>query len=149
MGNFAVRFTSMLQITFLSLNDYIPVVLACQYFAPTTLMVTFERENSGRFTDEEINTLIVKDAHGDIRGLLLSEKSVLIANHQVRCPYSVYKICLNKHIDLCRLAISMVFRLFCKHSRRHNDRTEKEFKMGAHCGLGNLLYHDNVIYYFN
>ncbi len=62
-----------------------------QWFAPTKLVVTFEREGMGRFTDEEIERLVVKDPRGKVVSLNLAQKSVLIANHQVR-PFIVYMV---------------------------------------------------------
>jgi hypothetical protein len=59
-------------------------VLVIQVFAPTSLCMTFEREGPGRFTQEEIDALAEKDASGRVVSLRLPEKSVLIANHQVR-----------------------------------------------------------------
>jgi len=59
------------------------LVLMSQWFAPTKLVVSFEREGMGRFTDEEIERLVVKDPRGKVVSLNLAQKSVLIANHQV------------------------------------------------------------------
>lgn len=55
----------------------------CQWFAPTTLQITFEREGLGKFADDEIEQIAVKDDHGNIISLNLPTKFVLIANHQV------------------------------------------------------------------
>ena len=58
-------------------------VLLCQWFAPTTLVVSFEKEGPGRFTDDEIEEMVQKDAKGKVVALHLPQKMVLIANHQV------------------------------------------------------------------
>lgn len=55
-----------------------------QWFAPTKLVLSFETEGKGRFTPEEIETLVQRNQHGTIVGLNLPQKTVLIANHQVR-----------------------------------------------------------------
>ncbi|KAL1952116.1 hypothetical protein VTO73DRAFT_1265 [Trametes versicolor] len=59
------------------------LVLMSQWFAPTKLVLSFETEGKGRFTPEEIETLVQRDQHGTIVGLNLPQKTVLIANHQV------------------------------------------------------------------
>ncbi|KAF8898523.1 hypothetical protein BD779DRAFT_1607308 [Infundibulicybe gibba] len=59
------------------------LILMCQLFAPTSLAITFEREGKGRFTDEELSKIIVKDERGNVQCLNLPTKFVLIANHQV------------------------------------------------------------------
>lgn len=58
-------------------------VLVSQLFAPTTLLVTFQREGLGGFTEEEIDRVAERDASGRVVSLHLPEKAVLIANHQV------------------------------------------------------------------
>lgn len=59
-------------------------VLSFQWFAPSKLVVTFEREGPGAFTDEEVEGLVVRNEKGRVVKLNLPQKSVLIANHQVR-----------------------------------------------------------------
>jgi Acyltransferase len=59
-------------------------VLMSQWFAPTRLIVTFEKSGQGRFSQEDIERIVVRDKTGSVVGLDLPEKSVLIANHQVR-----------------------------------------------------------------
>lgn len=63
------------------------IVLMCQWFAPTKLVITFERQGKGRFTEEEIQRVVVKDEAGQVVALNLPKKFVLIANHQVRMFY--------------------------------------------------------------
>jgi hypothetical protein len=55
----------------------------CQWFAPTKLRITFETQGLGRFTPEEINRYVIRDAGGKVIALDLPTKFVLIANHQV------------------------------------------------------------------
>ncbi|KAJ7071291.1 acyltransferase-domain-containing protein [Mycena amicta] len=59
------------------------LVLMCQWFAPTTLHVTFEMHGKGKFTPEEIEKIAVKGKDGQVVALNLPKKFVLIANHQV------------------------------------------------------------------
>ncbi|PCH33504.1 acyltransferase-domain-containing protein [Wolfiporia cocos MD-104 SS10] len=59
------------------------LVLMCQWFAPTKLVVSFETEGQGRFTDEQLESLVERDGEGRVVGLRLPQRAVLIANHQV------------------------------------------------------------------
>ena len=59
----------------------------CSWFAPTNLVITFETKGAGKFTQEEVEKLVEKDAQGNI-SLNLPAKSVLIANHQVRHSFT-------------------------------------------------------------
>lgn len=59
-------------------------VLSSQWFAPTELVISFETEGQGRFTPEEIASLVERDKGGRVVALRLPRKTVLIANHQVR-----------------------------------------------------------------
>ncbi|CCM00886.1 uncharacterized protein FIBRA_02932 [Fibroporia radiculosa] len=59
------------------------IVLMSQLFAPTKLMITFEKEGQGRLTDEEIDALVERGKGGRVVGLHLPQRAVLIANHQV------------------------------------------------------------------
>ncbi|KAJ2928814.1 hypothetical protein H1R20_g8326, partial [Candolleomyces eurysporus] len=58
-------------------------ILMCQWFAQTQLVVTFEREGVGKFTDEDIEKYTIRDENGRITGLDFPTKLVLIANHQI------------------------------------------------------------------
>ncbi|EIM83363.1 acyltransferase-domain-containing protein [Stereum hirsutum FP-91666 SS1] len=69
------------------------VVLSFQWFAPSKLVVTFEREGPGAFTDDEVEGLVVKNTKGRVVKLNLPHKSVLIANHQVYADW-MYAWCL-------------------------------------------------------
>lgn len=55
----------------------------CQWFAPSRLVVTLERDGPGAFSMEEIRDLVIRGNDGRVLGLKLPTKSVLIANHQV------------------------------------------------------------------
>ncbi|KAF8213339.1 acyltransferase-domain-containing protein [Mycena galopus ATCC 62051] len=55
----------------------------CQWFAPTKLVISFEREGKGRFTAEEIERIVIKNKNGEVQWLDLPTKFILIANHQV------------------------------------------------------------------
>ncbi|KAI0082188.1 acyltransferase-domain-containing protein [Panus rudis PR-1116 ss-1] len=59
------------------------LILMCQWFAPTKLLISFEREGLGSFSSEEIEQLVVRDKSGKVAALRLPQKSVLIANHQI------------------------------------------------------------------
>lgn len=59
------------------------LILASQWFAPTKLVVTFEQDAEGRFTDEQIQEIVQRDPAGKVVGLDLPQRAVLIANHQV------------------------------------------------------------------
>ncbi|KAF7339880.1 Lysocardiolipin acyltransferase [Mycena venus] len=59
------------------------LLLMCQWFAPTKLIISFEREGKGRFTEEEIERIVVKNKNGEVESLDLPTKFILIANHQV------------------------------------------------------------------
>ncbi|CAK5280114.1 unnamed protein product [Mycena citricolor] len=59
------------------------LILMNQWFAPTKLIITFERDGTGRFTDEEIERIVVKDDSGNVVALDLPNRFILIANHQV------------------------------------------------------------------
>ncbi|KIJ68231.1 hypothetical protein HYDPIDRAFT_24530 [Hydnomerulius pinastri MD-312] len=54
-----------------------------QWFAPTRLSITFETEGQGKFTEEEIQRIVERDASGKVIALHLPSKSVIISNHQV------------------------------------------------------------------
>jgi len=54
-----------------------------QWFAPTKIVLTFEREGKGRFSDAEIENIVVRDDAGRVT-LRLPNKYVLVSNHQVR-----------------------------------------------------------------
>ena len=53
----------------------------CQWFAPSTIRVTFEKEGMGRFEDLDV---VRRDEQGNSDYLDLPQRFVLIGNHQVR-----------------------------------------------------------------
>jgi hypothetical protein len=55
-----------------------------QWFAPTKLVISFEQQGKGSFTEEEIERIVVKNENGQVEWLDLPTKFILIANHQVR-----------------------------------------------------------------
>ena len=56
----------------------------CQWFAPSRLVITLERDGPGAFSIEEIGQIVIRARDERVLGLNLPSKSVLIANHQVR-----------------------------------------------------------------
>lgn len=74
-----------------------------QWFAPTKLVVSFEIEGQGRFTNEEIEKLVEKDASGRVLALHLPQKAVMIANHQVDSSISLL-LSRQFHADLFSVA---------------------------------------------
>ncbi|KIY45351.1 hypothetical protein FISHEDRAFT_49261 [Fistulina hepatica ATCC 64428] len=59
------------------------LILMCQWFAPTTFHITFEREGLGAFTQAQIDEIVVRNEDGGVEALNLPNKFVLVANHQV------------------------------------------------------------------
>ena len=51
--------------------------------------ITFEREGPGAFTDEELDSMLNRDARGKISGLNLPKRAVLISNHQARAHHPI------------------------------------------------------------
>jgi hypothetical protein len=78
-------------------------VLMNQWFAPTRLIVTFEKDGQGRFTEEDIERIVIRDHTGKVVGLDLPKKSIFIANHQVR--------------DLHNLSITFYERIYHRFTR--------------------------------
>ncbi|KAJ7786033.1 acyltransferase-domain-containing protein [Mycena metata] len=58
------------------------LILMCQWFAPTKLVLSFERQGRGSFTAEQIEKIVVKNENGEVVSLDLPTKFILIANHQ-------------------------------------------------------------------
>jgi len=59
------------------------LVLISQWFAPSRLVITLERDGPGAFSPDEIRDIAVRNRDGRVLALNLPNKSVLIANHQV------------------------------------------------------------------
>ncbi|KAG9314536.1 acyltransferase-domain-containing protein [Chiua virens] len=57
--------------------------LMIQWFAPTKLSITFETEGQGKFTEEEIRSIVERDASGKVTALHLPSRCIIISNHQV------------------------------------------------------------------
>jgi hypothetical protein len=55
-----------------------------QCFAPTRLTITFELNGPGAFSQDEIDNIAVRGSDGRVLSLKLPQKSILVANHQVR-----------------------------------------------------------------
>ena len=53
----------------------------CQWFAPSTIRVTFEKEGMGKFVNLDV---VRRDERGNFDYLDLPQRFVLIGNHQVR-----------------------------------------------------------------
>jgi hypothetical protein len=115
------------------------LVLMCQWFAPTKLHITFERDGLGQFTKEDMENVVVRDHKGEVVSLNLPTKFVLIANHQVRRP-SLQSYSTPDHFaGLCRLGVCMVFGIFYWTFRSpplYLHHPEEEFTVGADCWLG-------------
>lgn len=80
------------------------LILMCQWFAPSRLVITFERDGPGAFSMDEIGEIAIRGRDGRVLGLKLPTKSVLIANHQVYADWW-YAWCLtyfmDTHRDVC------------------------------------------------
>jgi hypothetical protein len=70
-------------LTFLIVCDGGQTVLMSQFFAPTSLAITFETEGQGSFTSDELEQVAIRNEIGEVIGLRLPTKSVIVANHQV------------------------------------------------------------------
>ncbi|KAJ7706461.1 acyltransferase-domain-containing protein [Mycena rosella] len=73
------------------------LILMCQWFAPTKLVITFERAGKGSFTPEQIERIVIKDKNDQVVSLDLPTKFILIANHQVYADWW-YAWCLTYFI---------------------------------------------------
>ncbi|KAF7982033.1 hypothetical protein HWV62_30292 [Athelia sp. TMB] len=60
-----------------------PPLLTTQWFAPTTLRLTFETAGQGALSPAQLETLVERDAAGRVVRLRLPEQSVLVSNHQM------------------------------------------------------------------
>ncbi|EMD41741.1 hypothetical protein CERSUDRAFT_110317 [Gelatoporia subvermispora B] len=74
------------------------MMLACQLFAPTTLVVSFEKHGEGKFTEEEVARIVERDGSGKVVNLHLPQKTVLIANHQMYADWW-YAWCLTYYMQ--------------------------------------------------
>lgn len=55
----------------------------CQWFAPTSLVVSFEKEGRGCVLEQDIERIVERDKAGQVVALHLPQKAVLVSNHQV------------------------------------------------------------------
>lgn len=80
------------------------LILMCQWFAHSRLVITLERDGPGAFSMDEIREIAIRGRDGRVSGLKLPTKSVLIANHQVYADWW-YAWCLtyfmDTHRDVC------------------------------------------------
>ncbi|KAI9462312.1 acyltransferase-domain-containing protein [Lactarius psammicola] len=80
------------------------LILMSQYFAPTRLIITFEQNGPGAFSQDEIDNIAIRGSNGRVLALKLPQKSILVANHQVYADWW-YAWCLtyfmDTHRDVC------------------------------------------------
>lgn len=80
------------------------LILMSQYFAPTRLIITFQLNGPGAFSQDEIDNIAVRDRDGRVSSLKLPRKCILVANHQVYADWW-YAWCLtyfmDTHKDVC------------------------------------------------
>ncbi|KIY65512.1 hypothetical protein CYLTODRAFT_424273 [Cylindrobasidium torrendii FP15055 ss-10] len=74
------------------------LVLICSIFSPTTLRVSFETEGNGRFTQAEVDSIAKYNDAGQVVGLNLPNKVVVISNHQVYLDW-LFEWCLLYFIE--------------------------------------------------
>ncbi|KAH9178884.1 acyltransferase-domain-containing protein [Lactarius sanguifluus] len=80
------------------------LILMSQCFAPTRLVITFEHNGPGAFSQDEIDDVAIRGSDGRVLALKLPQKSILVANHQVYADWW-YAWCLtyfmDTHRDVC------------------------------------------------
>ena len=69
----------------------------CQWFAPTSLVVSFETEGRGKLSEQDIERIVERDAAGQVVALRLPLKAVLISNHQVCMRQDLSPVSLIDH----------------------------------------------------
>ena len=111
----------------------------CQWFAPSRLVITLERDGPGAFTMEEISEIVIRGSDGRVLGLKLPLKSVLIANHQVRTSTNNSLLSPYHFLGLCRLVVRVVLDLLYGHSQRCLHRSEERSPVDPCHRLGNLF----------
>jgi hypothetical protein len=72
-----------------------------QWCGPSKLVLTFEDEGFGKFSQKEIDNMVVKDWKGTVVGLNLPKKAVVISNHQVYPFDSLHDQDTDSGLDLC------------------------------------------------
>lgn len=80
------------------------LVLMSQWFGPTRLIITFQLDGPGAFSQDEIDNIAVRGRDGRVSSLNLPRKCILVANHQVYADWW-YAWCLtyfmDTHNDVC------------------------------------------------
>jgi hypothetical protein len=66
------------------ISSFLPPVLMSQWFGPTRLIITFQLDGPGAFSQDEIDNIAVRGRDGRVSSLNLPRKCILVANHQVR-----------------------------------------------------------------
>jgi hypothetical protein len=108
-----------------------------QWFAPTQLSITFEKEGQGYFSDEQIEHIVVRNKEGKVIALKLPTKAILIANHQVgTSSYWHGKSSLYDQLDVCRLVVRVVSNIFYGNTQGRLHCSQEEPQMGTSGGLG-------------
>jgi len=121
------------------------VVLMSQWFAPSRLVITFERDGPGAFSTDEIRDIAVRGGDGLVLGLNLPKKSVLIANHQVPVPKKLPAVTSPLPlVGLCRLVVCLVSDVLYGYSPGRMHRLEEESPMGP-CPRMGIVSHSILI----
>ena len=102
-----------------------------QWFAPSRLVITFERDGPGAFSTDEIRDIAIRGGDGLVLGLNLPKKSVLIANHQVPVPKKLPAVTSPLPlVGLCRLVVCLVSDVLYGYSPGRMHRLEEKSPMG-------------------
>jgi hypothetical protein len=137
-------------------------VLITQWCGPTQLVLTFEDEGPGKFSQREIDKMAVRDKKGNVISLNLPKRAVVISNHQV-CSHTQQNSALvsdendrsmptggmhggecsafDMRISFDRLAQSVFLH---EHILRHLHCPETQSEMGPDCWLG-MLFSPNAL----
>lgn len=114
------------------------IVLATQLFAPTSLVVSFERNGPGAFSREELDQLVVRDESGRVTALQLPPKTVWVANHQVRAVLKCLSVLIvtNEWLDVRGLVVRMVSDILRWIIQGRGYRLEEESQVAAYHWMG-------------
>lgn len=98
----------------------INLVALIQWFAPADIIMTFD-SNCG-----DMDEIIKRDpSTGDISKLVLPDRIILTANHQVyNCHFTSALNCTNANLDICRLDIYLDRSTFSRRSWCHQNYIE-------------------------
>jgi hypothetical protein len=83
-----------------------------QWCGPSKLVLTFEDEGFGKFSQKEIDNMVVKDWKGTVVGLNLPKKAVVISNHQAYPFESPCNQDADLGSDLCGLVVRLVVHIY-------------------------------------